>query len=246
MLRFVALIAIAFVGRIVADGDSEQAASGVVELTWDTYFSEVVDANNTVIGNKEWLIKFYAPWCGYCKKIAPTWDEIHEKHGENINVAKVDCTNKASIELCGMFGIRAYPSIKLLHSKSVYTFRGPRTYDSFVDFSVNAQYIQNKEYDIEEIPRALEGLEKLQKEVGQFMKQMAEGIDKMAVKVKLGFIPPFVRYTMVLLMTMLPCFALCYVFFFDSDDDELEEVEAPKKVAPTTSEPAKQKREKIE
>ena len=141
MSRFATLITIALVGTILADGESVESndnAMKPIDLTWATYFSEVVDANNTVIGNKEWLIKFYAPWCGFCKKLAPTWAEISEKHWEKINVAHVDCTNKESQELCGLFGIRAYPSVKLLSGSNVYTFRGPRNFDTLVDFSVNA------------------------------------------------------------------------------------------------------------
>jgi thioredoxin domain-containing protein 5 len=55
-------------------------------------------------------VKFYAPWCGHCKKLAPTWDSLDAAKLENVVVGKVDCT--VAKAACTAEGVRGYPTLK--------------------------------------------------------------------------------------------------------------------------------------
>ena len=45
---------------------------------------------NEIEGEKPILVDFWAPWCGYCRRIGPVYEKIAEAYGENIIVAKVN------------------------------------------------------------------------------------------------------------------------------------------------------------
>jgi len=82
----------------------QDADSNVVVLGTDNFASEVE--------GKNYFVKFYAPWCGHCKKMIPTWEEL--AGNEDINVAKVDCTIHK--ELATEHEIRGFPTIFLFKS----------------------------------------------------------------------------------------------------------------------------------
>jgi protein disulfide-isomerase A6 len=41
----------------------------VVKLTQANFKDLVLNDKNTF-----WLVEFYAPWCGHCKSLAPSWE----------------------------------------------------------------------------------------------------------------------------------------------------------------------------
>lgn len=60
-------------------------------------------------GNLPAIIDFYADWCGPCKAIAPTLEELSIEYAGKIEIYKID-TDKEQ-ELSGMFGIQSIPTL---------------------------------------------------------------------------------------------------------------------------------------
>ncbi|KAM9826873.1 LOW QUALITY PROTEIN: protein disulfide-isomerase TMX3 [Neosynchiropus ocellatus] len=86
--------------------------------------------------NDVWLVDFYAPWCGYCKKLEPVWHEVGAElrsSGSPVRVGKMDAT--AYSGMASEFGVRGYPTIKLLKGDLAYNYKGPRTKDDIVEFA---------------------------------------------------------------------------------------------------------------
>lgn len=105
--------------------------SEVVVLN-DKSFKDVVGSDKNV------LVSFTAPWCGHCKKLAPTWetlalDFVNEK---NVVIAKVDAEASNSKGVTKEQGVKSYPTIKWFPagSKEAVDYTGGRQEKDFVSF----------------------------------------------------------------------------------------------------------------
>jgi protein disulfide-isomerase A6 len=83
--------------------------------------------------------RFYAPWCGHCQSLKPGYEKVARKLEGMANIAAVNCEDDDAKELCGKFGIKGFPTLKLVvPSKKpgkpiVEDYNGPRTVKSIVD-----------------------------------------------------------------------------------------------------------------
>lgn len=87
------------------------------------------------VENSALFIKFYAPWCGHCRNLAPTWEDLakeYASHEKAIRIANIDCTQHGS--RCQKYGIRGYPTLKLFVDGREEAYSGARNIDSFKDF----------------------------------------------------------------------------------------------------------------
>lgn len=105
-------------------------ASNVLELGPDNF--------DAVIGKgKPGLVEFFAPWCGHCKNLAPTYEQLADAFShakDKVVIAKVDADG-AGRPLGQKYEVSGYPTLKWFDEKgNTEAYEGGRDLDALATF----------------------------------------------------------------------------------------------------------------
>lgn len=141
-------------------GDSRQGS-----LDEDTCFGFLViistfqDNFDTVINEYEFvMVKFYAPWCGHCKTLAPEYARAAaalEEEKSQIKLAKVDATIHA--DLATKYEVNGFPTIKFFRQGNPIEYKGGREWSSIL------KWVKNKTGPIVEELRTIDDINNFKK-----------------------------------------------------------------------------------
>ena len=157
-------------------------------LTDDDFINGyVMDEYNNV--NGRWFIKFYAPWCGHCKHLAPVWEELADLAHTNkadFKIGSVDCTQNRLA--CDRVEVSGYPSLYVLEEQSAYQFKNRREMESlaaFISMDAYKQYGEKKPIiSYEDMPKS---------SLGKAYNEITKSLGTMFDALSLGFLPPIIQ-----------------------------------------------------
>ncbi|TBU32775.1 disulfide isomerase [Dichomitus squalens] len=88
--------------------------------------------------DRDVFVEFYASWCGHCKRLKPTWDQLGEHFAElrdRVTIAKMEATEN-DLPPSVPFRISGFPTLKFKRagSRDFIDYDGDRSLESLIAF----------------------------------------------------------------------------------------------------------------
>lgn len=106
-----------------------EVSTPVRTLTSASFETDVIQSNHP------WILKFYAPWCGHCRRLAPMWHRLSkslQEQGSATRVGQIDCTVHRRV--CSRFDVKGYPTLLYIRDGIVYKYQDARNLNAFIEF----------------------------------------------------------------------------------------------------------------
>jgi len=111
--------------------------SGVTELTIKDFKNKKSDLELTHLDfkDKNGLVFFYAPWCGYCQKMVVPMSELAIQFRYIFPIGSVNCENTKNYNLCSQYGIQSFPTIfQKTPNNMLVPYRGKYDKDTLLEY----------------------------------------------------------------------------------------------------------------
>jgi protein disulfide-isomerase-like protein len=81
----------------------------------------------SLTAGKTTFVKFYAPWCGHCRAMKPSWDTLMQEYQEDqhVLIGDCDCTGDCRT-VCEQMGVQGYPTLKFGELAALEDYTGGR------------------------------------------------------------------------------------------------------------------------
>ena len=80
-------------------------------LTGDNFKQEILDYSGVA------LVDFWAPWCGPCKMVAPTIDELSQEYAGKAKIGKVNTDE--NMTLSSQYNVMSIPTMMIFKNGQV-------------------------------------------------------------------------------------------------------------------------------